>query len=173
MYKMPFRRFLRKVLQAGGYRHLRNVKNSPGRLFQLTMDVCGFVVARMSDYYSPLPSRRRLTSTMTRWKKPSSLLGVAYDLAAMKVALANLVSRYHEEFVGLLPYEEALSLGFGPGYTRLDALVLYAMLRERKPARYVEVGSGLSAYDASFSGRKNASVSSPMPLRRLEPYLFK
>jgi len=75
------------------------------------MDVCGFVVARKSDYYSPLPSRRRLKATMGRWSKPSSLLGVAYDIAAMKGTLADLVARYHEEFMGLLPYEEALALG--------------------------------------------------------------
>ena len=154
---MPLRTFLRKVLPAGGYRRLRDVKNSPARMFQWTMDACGFVVARKSDYYSPLPSRRRLTSTMARWRKPSSLLGVAYDLAGMKDTLADLVGRYHAEFMELLPYEEALALGFGPGYTRLDAQVLYAMLRAKKPARYVEVGSGLSTYYASLAGQKNAS----------------
>ena len=141
-------------------------------MFQSTMDACGFVVARKSDYYSPLPSRRRLTSTMTRWNRPSALRGVAYDLAGMKVTLADLVGRYHAEFMGLLPYEEALALGFGPGYTRLDALVLYAMLRARKPARYVEVGSGLSTYYASLAGLKNASEGRPMQITCVEPYPF-
>jgi len=172
MSEMPLRAFLKKVLPAGGYRRLRNVKNSPARMFQWTMDVCGFVVARKSDYYSPLPSRRRLTSTMTRWAKPSSLLGVAYDLAGMKNTLADLVGRYHAEFMELLPYEEALALGFGPGYTRLDAQVLYAMLRAKKPARYVEVGSGLSTYYASLAGQKNASDGRPMQITCVEPYPF-
>jgi hypothetical protein len=144
MSKMPVRTFLRKTLPSGVYGNLRDVKNFPARMFQWTMDAFGFVVARKSDYYSPLPSRRRLKATMARWTKPSSLLGVEYDLDDMKVMLADLVGKYHEEFVELLPYEEALALGFGPGYTRLDALVLYAMLRAKKPARYVEVGSGLS-----------------------------
>ena len=141
-------------------------------MFQLAMDACGFVVARKSDYYSPLPSRGRLKSTMTRWTKPSSLLGVMYDLAGMKVMLADLVARYHEEFMELLPYEEALALGFGPGYTRLDALVLYAMLRAKKPARYVEVGSGLSTYYASLAGLKNAREGRPMQITCVEPYPF-
>lgn len=154
------------------YGHLRDVKNSPARMFQWTMDACGFVVARKSDYYSPLPSRRRLTSTMTRWMKPSSLLGVAYDLAEMKVTLADLVCRYHEEFMGLLPYKEALALGFGPGFTRLDALVLYAMIRAKKPARYVEVGSGLSTYYASLAGQRNAREGRPMQITCVEPYPF-
>jgi hypothetical protein len=160
------------MLPSGVYGHLRDVKNSPARMFQWTMDVCGFVVARKSDYYSPLPSRRRLTSTMARWAKPSSLRGVTYDVAGMKVTLADLVGRYGEEFENLPPYEEALALGFGPGYTRLDALVLYAMLRARKPARYVEVGSGLSTYYASLAGKKNANEGRTMQITCVDPYPF-
>jgi predicted O-methyltransferase YrrM len=169
---MPVKTFLRKKLPSSVYGHLRDLKNSPARVLQWTMDACGFVVARKSDYYSPLPSRRRLKSTMARWTKPSSLLGVAYDLAEMKVLLSDLVRRYHEEFTELLPYEEALALGFGPGYTRLDAMVLYAMLRARKPARYVEVGSGLSTYYASLAGQRNASEDRPMQITCVEPYPF-
>ena len=141
-------------------------------MFQWVMDSCGFVVARKSDYYSPLPSRRRLKSSMTRWAKASSLAGVTYDISEMKVVLADLVGRYHDEFMALLPYEEALVLGFGPGYTRLDALVLYAMLRARKPTRYVEVGSGLSTYYASLAGQRNASEGCPMRITCVEPYPF-
>jgi hypothetical protein len=165
----PMRTFLRKALPSGVYGQLRDVKNSPARMFQRTMDACGFVVARKSDYYSPLPSRRKLKPTMARWTKPSLLRGVAYDLAEMKVTLGDLVGRYHAEFMDLLPYEEALALGFGPGYPRLDALVLYAMLRAKKPARYVEVGSGLSTYYASLAGRKNASDGRPMQITCIEP----
>jgi hypothetical protein len=142
-------------------------------MFQSTMDACGFVVARKSDYYSPLPSRRRLKSTMERWTKPSSLLGVKYDLAGMKVTLADLVGRYHAEFMELLPYEEALALGFCPGYTQLDAQVLYSMIRAKKPARYVEVGSGLSTYYANLAGQRNAAEGRPMQITCVEPYPFR
>jgi methyltransferase family protein len=172
MSKMPVRTLLRKTLPSSVYGHLRDLKNSPARVLQWTMDVCGFVVARKNDYYSPLPSRRRLKSTMARWTKPSSLLGVAYELVEMKVLLSDLVGRYHEEFMELLPYEGALALGFGPGYTRLDALVLYAMLLARKPAQYVEVGSGLSTYYASLAGQRNASEGRPMQITCVEPYPF-
>jgi hypothetical protein len=99
-------------------------------------------------------------------------VGVTYDLVEMKVFLADLVARYHQEFLGLLPYEETLALGFGPGYTRLDALVLYAMLRAKKPGRYVEVGSGLSTYYASLAGQRNTSEGSPMQITCVEPHPF-
>jgi predicted O-methyltransferase YrrM len=148
------------------------VKSSPARMFQWTMDQCGFVVARKSDYYSPLPSRRRLAATKERWSKPSSLLGVRYDLAAMKTTLSELINAYYEEFSQLVPHEQALQLGFGPGYTKFDALVLYATLRAKKPARYVEVGSGLSTYYASLAARRNASEGRAMEITCVEPYPF-
>jgi Methyltransferase domain len=172
MPDMPIRNFLRKTLPADIYGPLRAVKRSPARMFQSVMDRCGFVIARKGDYYSPLPSRRALRATMERWTKPSSMLGVEYDIAGMKIMLADLVGRYYEEFMELLPYEEALRLGFGPGYTRLDALVLYAMLRAKKPAHYVEVGSGLSTHYASLAGRRNAGEGRPMKITCVEPYPF-
>ena len=172
MSKMPIRSFLRNRLPPEMYSKLRWARHSPARMFQWSMDQCGFVVARKSDYYSPLPSRRAMRATRERWTKPSSLLGVAYNIAEMKVTLADLMGRYQEEFLELLPYEEAQKLGFGPGYTRVDALVLYAMLRARKPAHYVEVGSGLSTYYASLAGERNAREGSPMAITCVEPYPF-
>jgi predicted O-methyltransferase YrrM len=168
----PIRTFLRETLPPEMYGHLRRAKQSPARMFQWSMDRCGYVVARKSDYYSPLPSRQALQPTMTRWAKHSSLLGVTYDVEAMKITLADLISRYVEEFRELLPYEEAVKLGFGPGFTRVDALVLYAMLRARRPARYLEVGSGLSTYYACLAAGKNAREGRPMAITCIEPHPF-
>jgi predicted O-methyltransferase YrrM len=170
--KMPVRGLLRRNLPPDVYVGLRTVKRSPARAFQWAMDRCGFVVARKSDYYSPLPSRQRLRSTRGRWDRPSALLGVDYDLAGMKGTLAELVALYQEEFLALMPYEEALELGFGPGYPRLDAMVLYAMLRWKRPKRYVEVGSGLSTYYASLAAQRNEREGSPMRITCIEPYPF-
>jgi predicted O-methyltransferase YrrM len=172
MSDMPVRDLLRRTLPVGVYSSLRSIKSSPARVFQWTMDRCGVVVARKSDYYSPLPSRRQLAATRGRWAKPSSLLGVEYDLYGMKCALTELLALYQEEFLKLMPYEEALQLGFGPGYPRVDAMVLYAMLRLRKPAQYVEVGSGLSTWYASLAAERNAREGRPMTITCVEPYPF-
>ena len=172
MSKAPIKSFLRETLTPEMYGRLRSARRSPERMFQWTMDRCGFVVARKSDYYSPLPSREALRPTMARWARPSSLLGVTYDVAKMKVTLADLTGRYLEEFLELPPYEEAQKLGFGPGYTRVDALVLYSMLRARKPSRYVEVGSGLTTYYACQAGARNAREGRPMAVTCVEPYPF-
>jgi predicted O-methyltransferase YrrM len=141
-------------------------------MFQWVLEQCGFVVARANDYYSPLPSRRQLKSSMERWSKPSSMRGIDYDLAGMKCSLAGLIREYHNEFEALVPYEAACQMGFGPGYTRLDAIVLYAMIRARKPAQYLEVGSGLSTYYANAAARMNAREGHPMQMTCIEPYPF-
>jgi predicted O-methyltransferase YrrM len=163
---------LQKTLPSEVYEGLRKVKKSSSRGFQWSMDVCGFVVARKGDYYSPLPSRRSLKATRERWDKPSGMAGISYDLAGMKVILAELIGKYGGEFLELPPYEEAAKLGFGPGYTRVDAMVLYCMLREKKPGRYIEVGSGLSTYFASLAAQRNASEGRPMQITCVEPYPF-
>ena len=172
MSEMPIRVFLKKMLPPSAYGQLRKLRGAPARIFQSAMDQCGYVVARKSDYYSPLPSRREMKSTMARWTRPSSLLGVEYDLAEMKSRLTNLICRYHAEFMDLLPYEQACELGFGLGYSRLDAQILYAMLRAKKPAQYLEIGSGLSTYYASLAARRNASENRPMRITCVEPHPF-
>ena len=96
------------------------------------MDQCGYVVARKSDYYSPLPSRRGMQSTMARWTRPSSLLGVEYDLAEMKIKLTNLIRRYHGEFMDLLPYEQDLYDDAGI----LQTQVIYGAYQEFAGVQY-------------------------------------
>lgn len=98
--------------------------------------------------------------------------GIEYDLAGMKGTLADLLALYQEEFLELTPYEEVLQRGFGHGYPRVDAMVLYAMLRWKRPKRYVEVGSGLSTYYASLAAERNEREGSPMRITCVEPYPF-
>ena len=166
------RSIVKKVVPSPVRERMRTLGKTSARGFQWSMDACGFVVARKSDYYSPLPSRRQLSETRARWERPSALTGISYDLATMKTTLAELIDTYSAEFLDLLPYERARELGFGPGYPRMDALVLYSMLRAKKPKQYLEVGSGLSTYYADLAGQRNASEGRPMQITCVEPYPF-
>jgi hypothetical protein len=163
---------LRRVLPPRLYGYLRTAKRSPIRLFQWSLEHAGLVVARTSDYYSPLPSRQHLKHSMNRWSKPSSLHGIDYDLAEMKACLRTLVETYFAEFEEHVPYEVACKRGFGPGYTRLDAIVLYAMIRPHKPAKYLEVGSGVSTYYAAEAAKLNARDGRPMQVTCIDPNPF-
>lgn len=149
---------------------LQVARSSPARILQWGMERCGFLVTRAADYYSPLPSRKKLKQSMHRWSKPSSMRGVEYDLAAMESRLRALLDSYYCEFAALLPYDRVYEMGFGPGFTRVDAIVLYAMLRAKKPRRYVEVGSGVSTYYASAAAGRNAQDGHPMQIVCIDPY---
>lgn len=163
---------LRRVLPAVLWGKLSAIKALLTRGFQRSMEAMGFTVAQIDDYYSPLPSVRRLEKTSARWFRPSELRGIEYDLEAMKENLQHLVLRYADEFATLPPYELLRSAGYGPGYTEIDALTLYGMIREHKPRRYLEVGSGLSTCYSNMAGAKNKSEGSPLSITCIEPYPY-
>ncbi len=140
--------------------------------FQRSLEEAGYQVARDEDYYSPLPSVARLRTNVARWNRPSALHGIEYDLAAMKSALAELLARYLDEFLTYPPYSQVRQMGFGPGYTAVDALTLYMMIRHLKPQRYMEVGSGVSTYYCSLAAQRNASEGHPLQITCIEPYPF-
>lgn len=134
---------------------LRRLYRRLHRLGLRSLEAAGLTVARTSDYYSPLPAVRDLARTRERWDRPSALAGVPYDLEAMKALLERLVEEHGGELAELPPYEKAKTLGYGPGFTRLDAHLLYLMLRHLRPGRVIEVGSGLSTYYASRALARN------------------
>jgi hypothetical protein len=140
--------------------------------FRHSLEAAGFQVARDEDYYSPLPSVARLRANVTRWNRPSALHGVEYDLAAMKSALRGLLACYLDEFLTYPAYAQVQKMGFGPGYTAVDALTLYMMIRHLKPRRYVEVGSGVSTFYCSLAAQRNDREGHPLEMTCIEPYPF-
>ncbi len=140
------------------------------RAAQRTAGALGFNVARVADYYSPLPVLPDLVKSRARWDRPSELAGVAYDLEAMQSLLEALAEHHAEEYLQLPDYRQVKTFGYGPGFTTVDAMVTYWMLRELKPRRYVEVGSGLSTYYASLAAARNAEEGAPCALSCVDPY---
>lgn len=136
---------------------------------QRTVEGAGYCVARKEDCYSPLQSVSALRKNRARWDRPSSLHGIDYDFDKMKSLLSELVEHYAGEFSVYPPYETLQTIGFGPGYTAVDALTLYMLVRHVKPRRYVEVGSGLSTYYASLAAEKNAAEGFPVKITCIEP----
>jgi predicted O-methyltransferase YrrM len=149
---------------------LRIVYRRTLALAQRSLNALGLNAMRVADYYSPLPVLGRLAERRQRWDRPSELPGVRFDRAGMKSLLGALAADYGEEYRGLVPYEEAKTLGYGPGFTAVDAMVVYWMLRHLKPRRYVEIGSGLSTYYASLALAKNSGEGSPCEMSCIDPY---
>ncbi len=130
----------------------------------------GFTVARADDYYSPLPVVDALARSRQRWDRPSELPGLHVDLDTLEQRLRQIVGRYGAEYQALPGYKDAKKMGYGPGFTEVDALLLYCMLRDLKPARYIEVGSGLSTYYAWLASNRNAEEGSACRLTCIDPY---
>jgi hypothetical protein len=148
------------------------LKDLHGQDVQRTLENAGYSVARIKDYYSPLPSVPELKRNRARWDKPSALGGIKFDLESMESNFSRLLDRYGEEFASYPAYKQLLEIGFGPGYTAVDALTLYIMIRDLKPARYLEVGSGLSTYYASLAATKNAEEGFPVEMTCIEPHPY-
>ena len=161
--------FLVNLLDRAAFAMRRARIRAIHRLFGLF----GYNIVKKTDYYSTLPVLDEITSTRHRWNRPSQLAGLDVDLPAMQARLANLADRWEPDFVATAaarvdPERQA----FGPGYPPFDARTLYYMLREHKPTRYLEVGSGLSTYYATLAGRRNEADGLPLAITCVEPYPF-
>jgi predicted O-methyltransferase YrrM len=129
----------------------------------------GLNVARSRDYYSPLPVYSALARQRARWDRPSPLTGVSYDLDAMRDLVYALVRDHGGDWAALPPYATLKTRGYGPGFTTIDAMFLYLMLRRLRPRRWIEVGSGLSTYYAWLALEANARAGAPGALTCIDP----
>lgn len=164
--------FLKRHLPTGFWQSLRSLKHGYARRFRGGFEAAGLVVAKKSDYYSPLPSETQLRRRKARWAKPSPLAGLRYDLPAMQRRFDTLAQARLEEFKALPPYATLCQAGYGPGYPHVDAFTLYAMLRETQPARYMEVGSGLSTYYSHLARARNREQSRDLRITCIEPFPY-
>ncbi len=153
---------------------LRNFRRKTVWCMRRLAESLGFNIVRKRDYYSPIPTESELLRNIQRWNHPSAMKGVDFDLESNRNKLSELVDGYLDEFLSLPDYIQNQSIGFGPGYTELDAFVLYAMVRHHKPGRYLEVGSGLSTYYCYQAVQRNSqdAQSQPTQITCVEPYPY-
>jgi len=133
----------------------------------------GYNIVKRSDYYSTLPVIDEIERTRARWDRPSRLVGLDVDVPRLEKNLAELADVWEDEFSRTAgDHRQNSAAGFGPGYPAFDARTLYYMLREHKPSRYLEVGSGLSTFYASLAGARNRDEGSPLSISCIEPYPY-
>jgi predicted O-methyltransferase YrrM len=137
------------------------------------LGLAGLNIVRRGDYYSTLPRLDELARNKDRWNKPSALAGIRYDPESMRSLLFELHSRWNDDFERTAgEYAANQQRGFGPGYPKFDARILYYLLREWKPRRYLEIGSGLSTFYASLAAGKNAENGSTLRMTCVEPFPY-
>ncbi len=166
--KMRFIREKRKIVRGVLKGALRKSSWITHYLSAKDLNELGLNVARIEDFYSPLPVVTCLEKSSDRWLKHSELVGIEWDIEEMKLLLENLVRRHAEEYRTVPPYEQ--NRRYGLGFTPLDAMVLYFMIREIQPKRYLEVGSGIATKYCSLAAERNAEAGRPVRITCIEPY---
>ncbi|MEE2777196.1 MAG: class I SAM-dependent methyltransferase [Acidobacteriota bacterium] len=120
-------------------------------------------------FYSPIPTHAELKSGRQLWDRPSEMIGVHRDVAAMRQRLERLMATYRDELEALDDYYEVKKKGLGEGFTILDSFLLYAMLRDLKPRRMIEIGAGFCTYYSSSALQQNAEEGRPCAHTVIEP----
>lgn len=169
--------FLREHLPPSVWRFAEKIKKGVERpyvsLLRKSAAFWGYNIVRQKDYYSPLPVLSELKANVDRWNQPSNLGGIQYNLSSFKNTLLQMTTAFYAEFAKLRPYNNITQQGFGPGYTELDAFTLYSFIRQKKPTRYLEVGSGVSTYYCYLAARQNNKEGYPLHIQCIEPYPYK
>jgi hypothetical protein len=130
----------------------------------------GWNVYPSKDFYSPLPVLSELEETRELWDKPSEMVGVRYSLDDMRTILDRCAQQFGAEYGELPDYDEVKTFGLGPGFTIIDAMTLYFMVRDIKPKRFFEIGSGFSTYFSFQAIEKNRSEGIETDHRVVDPF---
>ena len=127
-------------------------------------------------FYSPLPSQEEIAEAFARGHFGPPFGGIDLNEAAQFARLERFAEYYAEQ-----PFPESPTPGWrfhlaNNSYGHYDAIMLYSMLREARPRRIIEVGSGLSSAamldlnDQVLGGAVNFTFIDP-DMTRLRPLL--
>ena len=141
---MPLISILRK------FRHVRQLQADNTRL----KSELGNAIAAQADwarffppghFYSPLPSREEIAEAFARGGFGPPFPAVDLNEAEQFARLERFAAFYPEQPFPEKPTEGRRFYLDNPSYGHYDALMLYGMLREARPRRIIEVGSGFSS----------------------------
>lgn len=126
----------------------------------------------LNHFYKPVPDTSRLPEEL--WKRRSAMGGIDMREAEQIRLLDQFTTRYKHEYdafahrpTGTTHEFHFANDQFGP----VDAEVLYSMVRDRKPRRIYEIGSGYSTLVAARASLQNeAEGSSACELVAFEPF---
>jgi hypothetical protein len=126
-----------------------------------------------NDHASPIPDTRTLPPTL--WSARSELIGIDVNEERQLELLRRFRDTYRVEY-------DAFPRGPGPdprtyhvdngSFESVDGEVLYCMIREFRPGRIIEVGSGHSTLVAAQAVLRNASgdARGPCDFVAIEPH---
>ena len=111
-------------------------------------------------YYSPIPDSRNLPAEI--WSRHRFPSGFNLNIDSALHWLEEITTKYRKEYRNLPDYGAPNSKKYhynNNAYTFGDAEVLYSIVRETKPRRMIEIGSGFSTLLTCEAIRCNAALS--------------
>ena len=124
-----------------------------------------------AHYYVGAVDIAELERTRDQWQRKSDLPGLNIDLDKQLSALRNVCLPFRDEYASNTAYHEAVAASSGPGYGYVEAQTLHAVIRHCRPARIIEVGSGVSTHcmrTALELNRRDGAAETTMTC--VEPY---
>ena len=118
-------------------------------------------------FYSPLPSPEEVADAFARGGFGPPFAAIDLNEEAQLARLERFAAWYPEQ-----PFPEKTTPGWrfhldNPSYGHYDAIMLYSMIREARPRRIIEVGSGFSSAamldlnDRQFGGSMHLTFVDP------------
>lgn len=124
---------------------LRHEPGAAAAELQALRQACGFVPP--GHYYSPIPSLDEVRRDEARifGQVPRQIEGIDLREPAQLALLEQLALHYAD-----MPFQEQPAPGLryhfdNPSYAYSDGIVLHCMLRQLRPRRLIEIGSGFSS----------------------------
>jgi len=121
-------------------------------------------------FYNPFPDPAEVD--LARLKEKRSLPGIDLKVASALELLQKLSTWSGEvgEFLKSRPLTPKQLASWNETYAPCDSGTLYALLRELKPKRYLEVGCGFSSRVSAAALRRNEADGHPCQAAFIEPY---
>lgn len=109
-------------------------------------------------FYSPIPFSQDISEYLFQKQHPCS--GINFNLETQFKYLNDFFSKYKSE------YEPVANTGLA----KVDAFVLYSMIRGKKPKLMIEIGSGESTKISLKELNKNLEEGNVYKFIAIEPY---
>lgn len=139
-------------------------------LARRVLEPAGYHLTRR-HFYSPIPVIREIPGRL--WDGPSELPGVDLHVDDALALLNGPLLRYLSEFrPPLNPSEPGRFWLHNGGYESVDAETLYAILRDLRPERVYELGSGASSHVIQMAALANTQDGSPLEHTIFDPFPY-
>jgi len=129
-----------------------------------------------NHFYQPVPDTRNLSDSI--WSTPSRMVGVELNVDKQLDLIKKISEKYSTEYEKFPATQNDLISGsdeyfysHNPFIAPADSEFLYSLVRDNKPNRIVEIGSGFSTYLSAIAIHANLQEDgSNTDLIAIEPY---